>query len=197
MEMKLEAVVLPVTDVDRAKKFYAGLGWRLDDDIVFSKDVRGVQLTPPGSHCSILFGKGFSTAVPGSAQGLYLVVRDLEDARADLARRGVEVSEPYHRASSGEPVPGLDPDGHSYVNFASFKDPDGNEWQLQEIKKRLPGRVRGETEFDSPNELAGALRRAETAHGRHEARLGHRDEEWPGWYADFMAKEQSGEKAPV
>jgi catechol 2,3-dioxygenase-like lactoylglutathione lyase family enzyme len=197
MEMKLEAVVLPVSDVDRAKAFYTRLGWRLDDDIHFSKHVRAVQVTPPGSHCSVIFGDGFTTAAPGSVKGLYLIVHDIEAARADLLERGIGASEPFHRAASGELVPGPDPEGRSYATFVSFKDPDGNEWQVQEIKKRLPGRVHGETDFESPKELAGALRRAESAHGRHEARTGQRDQDWPNWYADYMAREQSGEELPT
>ena len=142
VEMKLEVVVLPVSDVDRAKRFYGGLGWRLDADFTSGEDIRVVQLTPPGSQCSIQFGKGLTTAVPGSAQGLYLVVFDLEAARAELIGRGVDVSQVFHYAGiRGPRLAGPDPEGRSYRTWASFSDPDGNGWLLQEIKTRLPGRV--------------------------------------------------------
>jgi len=142
VEMKLEVVVLPVSDVDRAKRFYGGLGWRLDADFTTGEDFRVVQLTPPGSPCSIHFGKGLTTAVPGSAQSLYLVVLDIEAARAELIGRGVDVSEAYHFTGfGGQRVPGPDPEGRSYSTFAAFKDPDGNGWLLQQITTRLPGRV--------------------------------------------------------
>ena len=140
--MKLEVVVLPVSDVERAKRFYGGLGWRLDADFTNGNDFRVVQLTPPGSQCSIHFGKGLTTAAPGSVQSLYLVVSDIEAARAALIGHGVDVSEPFHYAGiRGPRVPGPDPEGRSYGTFASFSDPDGNGWLLQEIKTRLPGRV--------------------------------------------------------
>ena len=140
VEMKLEVVVLPVSDVDRAKRFYEGLGWRLDADFT-GGDFRVVQLTPPRSQCSIHFGKGITTAAPGSVQNLYLVVSDIEAARAELTGRGVDVSEAFHYAGiRGPRIPGPHPEG-SYRTFASFSDPDGNGWLLQEIKERLPGRV--------------------------------------------------------
>ena len=142
VEMKLEVVVLPVSDVDRAERFYEGLGWRLDADFTTGEDFRVVQLTPPGSPCSIHFGKGLTTAVPGSAQSLYLVVFDIEAARAELIGRGADVSELFHYAGRKRArLPGPDPEGRSYRTFASFSDPDGNSWLLQEIKTRLPGRV--------------------------------------------------------
>ena len=140
IDMRLEVVTLPVSDVDRAKRFYLGLGWRLDADFIFGDSVRGVQLTPPSSSCSIAFGKGLTTAEPGSVQGLELVVEDIEAARNDLIRRGIEVSEPVHRGESGL-VPGVDPQRRSYFTYASFRDPDGNGWLLQEVTTRLPGRV--------------------------------------------------------
>jgi catechol 2,3-dioxygenase-like lactoylglutathione lyase family enzyme len=141
VEMKLEVVVIPVSDVDRAKRFYEGLGWRLDADFT-EQDFRVVQLTPPGSPCSIHFGKGVTKAVPGTVQSLYLVVSDIEDARDELIGRGVEVSEAFHNAGiKGPRLPGRDPDGRPYNTYASFSDPDGNGWLLQEIRKRLPGRV--------------------------------------------------------
>ena len=146
VDMKLEVVVLPVSDVDRAKSFYGGLGWRLDADFT-SEDFRVVQLTPPGSQCSIHFGKGVTKAVPGSVQSLYLVVSDLEAARAELIGRGVAVSEVFHEGALGDRfhpdarVSGAAPDRSTYGSFAAFSDPDGNGWLLQEIKTRLPGRV--------------------------------------------------------
>jgi catechol 2,3-dioxygenase-like lactoylglutathione lyase family enzyme len=139
IDMKLEVVTLPVSDVDRAKRFYQSLGWRLDADFAFSDDVRGVQLTPPRSECSIHFGTGITTAEPGSVQRLLLTVDDIEVARQDLISRGVEVSEPVHRVG-GEFLPGRDPEGGTYLTYASFSDPDGNGWMLQEVKTRPPGR---------------------------------------------------------
>ncbi|MEU2490905.1 VOC family protein [Streptomyces sp. NPDC007883] len=147
MEMKLEVVVIPVADVDRAKSFYEGLGWRPDGDFVVDKGFRVVQYTPPGSSCSVIFGTGVSSAAPGSAQGLYLVVTDINRARAELRDRGAEVSEIFHdvsgvfdRSGTEGRVPGPDPERRSYLSFASFSDPDGNGWVLQEITKRFPGR---------------------------------------------------------
>jgi catechol 2,3-dioxygenase-like lactoylglutathione lyase family enzyme len=140
MDMKLEVVVLPVTDVDRAKRFYEQLGWRLDADFVIGPAARAVQFTPPGSAASIHFGKGLTTAAPGSIQGLYLVVRDIEEARAELTGRGVAVSEIFHRTPGTPAQPGVDPERKSYASFATFSDPDGNGWLLQEIRQRLPGR---------------------------------------------------------
>ena len=200
VDMKLEVVVIPVSDVDRAKRFYGGLGWRLDADFVVGDAFRGVQFTPPGSSCSIHFGTGITSAVPGSARGLYLVVSDIEAARAELVGRGVEVGEVFHRAGPGKPpVSGRDPERRSYASHATFSDPDGNEWLLQEVTVRLPGRVdTDDTTFTSPTELATALRRASAAHGEHEARTGgQRDENWPDWYAAYMVAEQAGKELPL
>ena len=200
IDMKLEVVVIPVADVERAKRFYGGLGWRLDGDFVSGDDFRGVQFTPPGSPCSIHFGKGITSAAPGSASGLYIVVTDIEAARAELKGRGVDVSEVFHRAGPGKPpVSGRDPGRHSYASFATFKDPDGNEWLLQEVTARLPGRVDTDnTTFTSSAELAAALRRAGAAHGEHEKRTGGKyDENWPDWYAEYMVAEQVGKPLPL
>ena len=209
IDMKLEIVVLPVSDVDRAKRFYGGLGWRLDADFASGEDYRVIQFTPPGSGCSVIFGKNVTGALPGSAQGVYLIVSDIEAARAELSARGVEVSEVFHDsagvyAGADEPylfgrvrVRGRDPDGRSYRSFASFRDPDGNGWLFQEITARLPGRVdASSTAYASAADLAAAMRRAEAAHGVHEKKLGHRDENWPEWYADYMVREQAGKEPP-
>ena len=209
IDTKLELVVIPVSDVDRAKKFYERLGWRLDGDFTHGDDWRGVQFTPRGSGCSIIFGKNVTAAAPGSAQGLYLVVSDIETARRELLDRGVEISEVFHGAGNvysgpDEPylfgrirVKGPDTEHGSYRSFASFRDPDGNGWLLQEITTRLPGRVdSATTTFASANDLASALRRAEAAHGQHEKRTGQRDENWPDWYAAYMAAEQAGRELP-
>jgi catechol 2,3-dioxygenase-like lactoylglutathione lyase family enzyme len=205
---KLEIVVIPVSDVDRAKDFYTKLGWRLDADFAAGDDFRVIQFTPPGSGCSIIFGKNVTAAPPGSAQGLYLIVADIEAARAELIGRGVKVSEVFHNegvfAGSDDPylfgrlrVSGPDPEHRSYRSFASFSDPDGNGWLFQELTTRLAGRIdSGVTTFASANDLASALRRAEAAHGEHEKRTGQRDENWPDWYAAYMVSEQSGEKPP-
>ena len=162
IDMKLEAVVISVSDADRAKRFYGGLGWRLDADFVVGDAFRVVQFTPPGSPCSIHFGKGLTTAAPGSAKGLYLVVSDIEAARAELVARGVGASEVFHRAGPGQPpISGRHPEGRSYSSYASFGDPDGNNWLLQEITQRLPGRVDAlDTTFTSSTKLAAALRPA-------------------------------------
>jgi len=200
VDMKLEVVVIPVADVDRAKRFYGGLGWRLDADFVVGDAFRGVQFTPPGSSCSIHFGTGITSAVPGSVRNLYLVVSDIEAARTELVARGVDVSEVFHRAGPGKPpVSGRDPERRSYSSFATFSDPDGNEWLLQEVTARLPGRVKADdTTFTSPTELASALRRAEVAHGEHEKRTGgQRDANWPEWYAAYMIAEQAGKPLPT
>jgi catechol 2,3-dioxygenase-like lactoylglutathione lyase family enzyme len=198
VDMKLEVVVIPVSDVDRAKRFYGGLGWRLDADFVVGDTFRVVQLTPPGSQSSIHFGTGITTAVPGSASGIYLVVSDIEAARAELVGRGVDVSEVFHRAGPGQPpLSGRDPQRRSYVSFATFSDPDGNSWLLQEVTARFPGRVDADgTTFTSPAELASALRRAAAAHGEHEKRTGQRDEDWPDWYAEYLVAEQAGKPLP-
>jgi catechol 2,3-dioxygenase-like lactoylglutathione lyase family enzyme len=195
--LKLEVVVLPVSDVERAKRFYGGLGWRLDADFVVGDEFRVVQFTPPGSPCSIHFGTGVTSAVPGSAAGLFLVVSDIEAARAELVDRGVDVSPVLHRAGPGKPpISGPDPERRSYSSYATFSDPDGNGWLLQEVTARLPGRVDADTTYASSAELASALRRAEAAHGEHEKRTGRRDENWPEWYAEYMVREQTGEKLP-
>lgn len=200
IDMKLEAVIISVSDADRAKRFYGGLGWRLDADFVVGDAFRVVQFTPPGSPCSIHFGKGLTTAAPGSAKGLYLVVSDIVAARAELVARGVDASEVFHRAAPGQPpISGRHPEGRSYSSFASFSDPDGNSWLLQEITQRLPGRVDAhDTTFTSSTELAAALRRAAAAHGEHETRTGgQRDENWPDWYAEYMVAEQAGKPLPT
>jgi catechol 2,3-dioxygenase-like lactoylglutathione lyase family enzyme len=199
VDMKLEVVVIPVSDVDRAKRFYGDLGWRLDADFVVGDEFRVVQFTPPGSPCSIHFGTGITSAVPGSAQGLYLVVSDIEAARAELVDRGADVSEVFHRAGPGKPaLSGPHPERGSYRSYASFSDPDGNSWLLQEVTARLPGRVdANDTTFTSPTELASALRRAEAAHGEHEKRTGQRDADWPSWYAEYIVREQAGKPLPT
>jgi catechol 2,3-dioxygenase-like lactoylglutathione lyase family enzyme len=198
VDMKLEVVVIPVADVDRAKRFYGGLGWRLDADFAVGAEFRVVQFTPPGSPCSIHFGTGVTSAAPGSAQALYLIVSDIEAARAELVGRGADVSEVFHRAGPGKPpLSGPEPMRRSYASFASFSDPDGNKWLLQEIV-RLPGRVdAADTTFTSSTELAGALRRAAAAHGEHEKRTGQHDANWPDWYAEYMVREQADEQLPA
>jgi catechol 2,3-dioxygenase-like lactoylglutathione lyase family enzyme len=200
VDLKLEVVVIPVADVDRSKRFYADtLGWRLDADFAVGNEFRVVQLTPPGSPASIQFGKGLSAAAPGSAKIQYLVVSDIVAARAELVDRGVGVSEIFHRAGPGKPpISGVDPERHSYSSFATFADPDGNGWLLQEITQRFPGRVdSSETTYASLSDLANAMRRAETAHGEHEKRTGQRDADWPSWYAEYMIAEQSGKPLPT
>ena len=196
---KLEAIVIPVSDVDRAKNFYVGLGWRVDADFVISDALRLLQLTPPGSPCSIHFGKGVTPAAPGSARGLFLIVTDVVAARAELVDRGVAISEVFHVTGPGRPpINGPDPQRHSYASYASFEDPDGNAWLLQEVTQRLPGRVDAtETTYGSLIDLANAMRRAETAHGEHEKRTGQRDADWPSWYAEYMIAEQSGKPLPT
>jgi catechol 2,3-dioxygenase-like lactoylglutathione lyase family enzyme len=202
-DLKLEVIVIPVSDVDRAKNFYAGLGWRLDADFAAGDDFRIVQFTPPRSECSIQFGTNVASATPGSAEGLYLIVSDLEAARDELVARGVEVSEVFHEGTGGARfhdagrVAGPAPDRSSYGSFASFSDPDGNGWLLQEVTTRLPGRVERETTFGSAGELASTLRRAAAAHGEHEKRTGEADPNWPDWYAEFMVREQAGEELPT
>jgi catechol 2,3-dioxygenase-like lactoylglutathione lyase family enzyme len=196
--MKLEVVVIPVSDVERAVRFYANLGWRLDADFVVG-DGRLVQFTPPGSSCSLHFGTGLTPAAPGSAQGLYLVVSDIEAARADLVARGVDVSEVFHRTGPGKPpASGRHPAGLSYFSHATFTDPDGNQWLMQEVTTRLPGRVDADvTTFASSSDLAAALRRAASAHGEHEKRIGKHDATgWPDWYAEYILREQSGKPLP-
>jgi catechol 2,3-dioxygenase-like lactoylglutathione lyase family enzyme len=209
LDMKLEIVVIPVSDVDRAKRFYSRLGWRLDADFAAGDDFRVIQFTPPGSGCSVIFGKNVTAAAPGSAQGLYLIVSDIAAARDELLKRGVEIGEVFHGAANvyagtDQPylfgrhrVGGPDPDHGSYRSFASFSDPDGNGWLFQEITARLPGRVDADTSFTSAPELAAALRRAAAAHGEHEKRIGKRDEDWSDWYADYVVREQSGQPLPT
>jgi catechol 2,3-dioxygenase-like lactoylglutathione lyase family enzyme len=210
VDMKLEVVVIPVSDVDRAKRFYNGLGWRLDADFAAGDDFRVIQFTPPGSECSVIFGINVTAAAPGSAQGLYLIVSDIEAARDELLGHGVEVSGLFHdagdaHAGTDEPylfgrlrVRGPDPEHRSYRSYASFSDPDGNGWLLQEVTSRLPGRVdAANTTFSSSTELAAALRRAAAAHGEHEKRTGRHDAEWPDWYASYMTAERAGKELPL
>ena len=206
VDMKFEAVVIPVSDVDRAKEFYGKIGWRLDADFAFDNGFRVVQFTPPGSACSVQFGTKITAAAPGSAQGLYLVVSDIDAARNELAGRGVKISDVFHAGSPGaqfQPdgirgrVSGPSPEHATYSSFSTFSDPDSNGWLLQEVTTRLPGRIdSAATSFGSVSELASALRRAEAAHGEHEKRTGVRDENWPAWYAAFMVAEQAGTELP-
>jgi catechol 2,3-dioxygenase-like lactoylglutathione lyase family enzyme len=199
-DLKLEVVVIPVSNVDRAKEFYGGLGWRLDADFPISDELRVVQFTPPGSPCSIQFGKGVSSAAPGSAQNLILVVSDIEAARDELIGNRVDVSEVSHgnRFSAEGRQSGPDPEHTSYRTFATFSDPDGNSWVLQEVTTRLPGRIDPSTAtYSSADDLEQALVRAATAHGEHEEREGgQRDEQWPTWYAAYMVAEQAGTELP-
>jgi catechol 2,3-dioxygenase-like lactoylglutathione lyase family enzyme len=207
VDLKLEVVVIPVSDVNRAKEFYGKLGWRLDADFPFDNGFRVVQFTPPGSGCSIQFGANVTSAAPGSARSLYLIVSDIQAARDQLAARGAKVSDVFHPT-----VPGaqFQPDGASgrvagpasdhatYRSFATFSDPDGNVWLLQEVTTRLPGRVDpAATSFASASDLASAFRRAEAAHGDHEKRTGQRDANWADWYAEYMVAEQAGTKLPT
>ncbi len=208
VDMKFEVVVIPVSDVSRAKEFYARLGWRLDAEFASGNDYHVIQFTPPGSGCSIIFGKNVTGAAPGSAQGLYLIVSDIGAARAELVAKGVDVSEVFHDAGgvyAGTDQPylfgrrrinGQAPDHLSYRSFVSFSDPDGNGWLLQEVTTRAPGRVAGDTTYASVDDLSQALRRASVAHGQHEARIGQPDSNWPYWYAEYMVREQAGEELP-
>jgi catechol 2,3-dioxygenase-like lactoylglutathione lyase family enzyme len=205
VDMKLEALVIPVSGVDRPKQFYQKLGWRLDADFRFDNGFRVVQFTPPGSGCSVQFGTKMTSAVPGSAQGLYLIVSDIKAAHDELVARGVKVSDVFHARAPGaqfQPdgmsgrVSAPDPEHRSYFSFATFHDPDGNTWLFQEITTRLPGRVADDTTYASVGDLASALRRAEAAHGEHERRTGQRDENWADWYAAYMVAEQSGAELP-
>jgi catechol 2,3-dioxygenase-like lactoylglutathione lyase family enzyme len=206
VDLKLEAVVIPVSDVDRSKDFYAGLGWRVDADFPFDNGFRVVQVTPPGSGCSVQFGSNMTSAPIGSAQGLYLIVSDIDAARDELGAHGVKVSEPFHPGRPGAQFQPEDTSDRinetaanhqSYSTFATFSDPDGNGWLLQQVTTRLPGRVdAAETVFASTADLANALRRAAAAHGEHEQRTGERDENWPDWYAAFMSAEQAGADLP-
>ncbi|MET8771238.1 VOC family protein [Streptomyces sp. NPDC004658] len=204
MDMKLEIVVVPVADVDRAKDFYTGLGWRLDGDFAPEDDFRVVQVTPPGSPASVIFGRSVTDRPPGSAQGLYLVVDDIEAAHEELTRHGADPSEVFHdaggifhHAGTEARVPGPDPKRGSYGSYLTFSDPDGNGWFLQEVTTRLPGRLDpATTSFSSADDLASALRRAAAAHGEHEARTGADDPDWPDWYARYLVSEQAGTEPP-
>jgi catechol 2,3-dioxygenase-like lactoylglutathione lyase family enzyme len=205
IEMKLEVVVIPVSDVDAAKSFYMALGWRLDADVAGTDGFRVVQVTPNGSPCSIIFGSNVTDAAPGSAQGLHLVVSDIEMAHAKLTSLGVPMSGVFHDAGgvfhhkgADQRLPGPHPSRSSYSSFASFSDPDGNGWLLQEITARLPGRIDGKgVAFTSSSEFAAALRRAAAAHGKHETRDGGRhDDNWSEWYAGYLVKEQAGQTLP-
>jgi catechol 2,3-dioxygenase-like lactoylglutathione lyase family enzyme len=208
-DMKFELAVIPVSDVERAKQFYANLGWRFDAEFTNGNDFHILQFTPPGSGASVIFGKNVTPAKPGSSQGLYLVVSDIEVARKDLLARGIKVSEIFHGGDSvytgtDEPylfgsvrVSGLDLQRRTYHSFASFSDPDGNGWVLQEVTNRLPGRVEGDTTFSSVSDLAATLRRAAAAHGEHEKRNGGvHDVNWPDWYAEYIVNEQAGKPLP-
>ncbi|MGD0441797.1 MAG: VOC family protein [Acidimicrobiales bacterium] len=199
----LEVVVIPVSDVDRAKEFYGRLGWRLDADVASGDDFRLIQFTPSGSGCAIQFGLNLTASAPGSAQGIYLIVSDVEAAREELVACGAEVSALFHEGSPGARfhaagrVDGPATDPSSYRSFAAFNDPDGNGWLLQEVTTRLPGRVDDKiTSFASSSDLAGALRRASVAHGEHERRVGEADPNWHDWYADYMVREQAGDELP-
>ncbi|HKO30439.1 MAG TPA: VOC family protein [Nitrospiraceae bacterium] len=211
VDMKFEIVVIPVSNIDRAKEFYGRLGWRLDIDYDNGKDFRVIQFTPPGSGCSVIFGTNVTAEAPGSAQGLYLIVSDIEVVRKELLGRGIQISQVFHAgdvsAGTDEPylfgrlrVSGPDPEHRSYRSFASFHDPDGNGWLFQEITTRLPGRIdSATTTFASSADLASAFRRAEAAHGRHEKNVlgGQRDENWSEWYAAYMVAEQAGTELPT
>jgi catechol 2,3-dioxygenase-like lactoylglutathione lyase family enzyme len=203
MDQKLEVVVLPVADADRAKAFYGSLGWREDADFAAGPDFRVLQFTPPGSEASVIFGTGVTNAEPGSTEAIMLTVTDLDACLADLRGRGVEVDGPWHDAGgvfhhggTAQRVRGRDPQNRPYCSFASFADPDGNTWVLQEITTRLPGRVVGPTRYADADDLAEALRRAAAAHGEHEKRTGAEDPDWPDWYARYLVAEQSGAEPP-
>ena len=197
VDMKLEVAVIPVSDVERTKRFYSNLGWRLDADFSVGDTFRVVQFTPPGSPASIHFGKGVTPAAAGSAAH-YLVVSDIEAARAELVAHGVDVGEILHIAGPGQPpLLGRNPDRHSYSSYAKFSDPNGNTWLLQKITVRFPGRVdEDQTRFSSAADLAAAFRRAEAAHGEHEKRTGVRDANWADWYAEYLVAEQAGKELP-
>jgi catechol 2,3-dioxygenase-like lactoylglutathione lyase family enzyme len=204
-DMKLEVVVISVSDVDHAKAFYSRLGWRIDADRAAGDSFRLVQFTPPGSGSSVQFGIGLTPAAPGSAQALILAVSDIEAARRQLLANGVDASEVFHCETGtacrfsgiGARVSGPHPEHLSYYSFVSFSDPDGNGWLLQEVTTRLPGRVAGgTTTYTSAQDLAQAMIRAAAAHGKHEARIGKADPNWPAWYAEYMVREQSGEEPP-
>src|SRR5580698_4748550 len=198
VDLKFEVALIPVSDVDRAKEFYTRLGFRLDDDLVMGSDFRVVQFTPPGSASSISFGKGVTTAKPGSFRG-GLIVSDIENAHRDLVTRGIEASEVFHGSpfSPAGRISGPDPVRQSYRSYVAFEDPDGNAWIVQEITRRAPGRIDpAATSFTSANDLASAIRRASFAHDEHEKSNGQRDAKWQDWYAAYMAAEQSGTELP-
>jgi catechol 2,3-dioxygenase-like lactoylglutathione lyase family enzyme len=204
MDMRLEVVLVPVSDVDRAKAFYEAAGFRLDADFPVGDDFRVVQLTPPGSDCAIILGDGVTSAEPGSLEGLQLVVSDIDAARAELAGRGIDVSAVFHdaggvfhHAGTEGRAAGPAPEHASYGSWLSFDDPDGNNWLIQEVTTRLPGRVTGDTGYASASDLSVALQRAAAAHGEHEARTGVEDPDWPVWYAEYMVREQAGEELPT
>jgi catechol 2,3-dioxygenase-like lactoylglutathione lyase family enzyme len=205
VDMKIEVVIIPVSDVDRSKEFYARLGWRLDADFQFDNGFRVVQFTPSGSECSVQFGNKLTSAAPGSAQGFYLIVSDITAARDQIASRGVDVSQVFHAGNPGaqfqseganKRLSGPAPGHTSYGSFATFSDLDGNRWLLQAVTTRLPGRVSGETTYTSSADLSQALLRAAMAHEEHERRIGQADPKWPDWYAEYMVREQSGEELP-
>ena len=184
--VNLEVVTVPVSDVDRAKAFYASLGWRLDADIVGGENFRAVQFTPPLSPCSVAFGKGVTTGEPGSVKRLILAVKDIDSARADLVNRKIEVSELFHLA--GGRVTGRDPQGRSYQTYAAFSDPDGNEWLIQEITSRLPGR-----EWEETTDIAAqADLLHETAEHHDPYEKSHAQHDWWDWYAAYMSARESG-----
>jgi catechol 2,3-dioxygenase-like lactoylglutathione lyase family enzyme len=208
VDLKLEVVVIPVSDVDRAKAFYQRLGWRLDADFAFDNGVKIVQFTPPGSPGSIQFGTRLTTAAPGSAENLYLIVSDIDAARDELIARGAPVGDVFHAGAPGaqflpdgaaDRVSGPAADHATYGSFATFSDPDGNRWLMQEITRRLPGRIdaAADTSYASISDLAGAMRRASAAHGEHEKRIGQADANWPDWYAAYMVAEQAGTDLPT
>lgn len=199
VDLKLEVALIPVSDIDRAKEFYTRLGWRLDFDDVMGNDFRVVQFTPPGSASSIQFGKGVTAAAPGSIRG-GLIVSDIEAAHNELVARGIKASEVFHGSpfSAAGRISGPDPERKSYSSYVSFEDPDGNVWIVQEVTRRLPGRIDpAMTTFESANDLASAIRRAADAHGEHEKRNGRPDGNWPDRYAAYMAAEQAGTKPPM
>jgi len=196
VDMKLEVALIPISDVDRAKEFYTRLGWRLDADIVMGDDFRVVQFTPPGSGCSIQFGKNLTSAAPLRGG---LIVSDIEAAHKELVARGINASEVFHGSpfSPAGRISGPDPERQSYSSYVALEDSDGNVWIVQEVTRRLPGRMDpATTTFASANDLAGAMRRAEAAHGEHEKRSGQRDANWPDWYAAYMVAEQAGTELP-
>ena len=206
VDMKLEVVIIPVVDVDHSKAFYASLGWRLDADFPFDNGFRVVQFTPPGSSCSVQFGQKLTSAEPGSVRDSYLIVSDIEAAREAISSRGVAVSDVFHPAVPGAQfhpedarnrLKGSSDNHRSYGSFATFSDPDGNRWLLQEVTTRLPGRVAGDTTYTSAEDLSEALQRAAKAHGEHEKRIGQADPKWPNWYAEYMVREQSGKELPL